>query len=75
MRNNIDALRRDHNVIFKNPFLPIYDKKRLAERLFEELGNEFNISQKEINCAIEKAWNEQHKFRIEVQQKGEETLE
>ncbi len=75
LRNNVDALRRDHNVVFKNPFLPIYDKKRLAERLFEELGSDFNISQKEINAAVEKAWAEQQKFRTEIQQKGEEALE
>ena len=75
LRNNIDALRRNHNVRFMNPFLPIDDKRRLAERLCEELCDEFNIPKNEIFAAVDKAWIEQKKFREEVQQKGEDALE
>ena len=34
IRNNMDILK-DNNVDFISPFLPIYDKKRMAERLCE----------------------------------------
>ena len=75
LRNNVDALRQDSDITFMNPFLPIYDKPRLAVRLYEELGPKFNISQEEITKAVDKAWAEQEKFRQEVRAKGEEALE
>ena len=75
LRNNIDALRQDDSITFMNPFLPIYDKQRLAERLFEELGEKFNISAKEIEDAVDAGWAEQAKFRRETQIQGEEALE
>ena len=75
LRNNVEALRRNHNVTFLNPFLPIDNKYRLAERLYEELGQRFSISRDEINKAVEAAWAEQKKFREEVKEKGEEGLE
>ena len=75
LRNNIDALRQDDSILFMNPFLPIYDKHRLAERLYEELGEKFNISEKEIHDAVDAAWTEQAKFRRETQIQGEEALE
>ena len=75
LRNNVDALRQDSSITFMNPFLPIYDKPRLAERLYEELGQKFNISRDEITAAVEDAWNEQAKFRREVQLQGEEAIE
>ena len=36
LRNNIDKLRQDSSIIYMDPFLPIYDKKALAERLVED---------------------------------------
>lgn len=75
LRNNIDALRQDDEITFMNPFLPIYDKKRLAERLYEELGSKFSISRSEMERAVDAAWAEQEKFRAEVHAKGEEVLE
>ena len=75
LRNNIDDLRQDESITFMNPFLPIYDKKRLAERLYEELFFKFAIPQEEIEDAVEAAWEEQAKFRREVQLAGEEAIE
>ncbi len=76
LRNNVDRLRQDENIFFMNPFLPIYDKERLKERLFEELSKRFvNISRKQVNDALDAAWDEQEKFKREVQEKGEEALE
>ncbi|MCR4790426.1 MAG: 2-hydroxyacyl-CoA dehydratase [Treponemataceae bacterium] len=75
LRNNIDELRQDSSITFMNPFLPIYDKQRLAERLFEELWENFQIPEEEIDEAVEEAWREQAKFRREVQLAGEEAIE
>ncbi len=75
LRNNVDALRQDDSITFMNPFLPIYDKVRLAERLYEEMGQKFDISRQEIDAAVDAAWAEQERFREETHQKGEEALE
>lgn len=76
LRNNIDSLRQDSSILYLDPFLPIYDKARLGYRLFEELHPHFEkISFEMVMSAIDAAWNEQEKFREEVQRKGEEVLE
>lgn len=77
LRNNIEQLRQDPNITFMNPFLPIYDKKRLAERLFEELNKnkKFNFTKKQIEDAVDAAWKEQNAFHQELQEKAEEALE
>ena len=76
LRNNIDALRQDSSILYMDPFLPIYDKNRLAYRLFEELHPHFaQITFEKVMRAVDEAWAEQEKFRKETQQKGEEALE
>ncbi|MCR4736098.1 MAG: 2-hydroxyacyl-CoA dehydratase [Treponema sp.] len=76
LRNNIDELRQDPTLTYMDPFLPIYDKPRLAERLCEELLPKFpKLTKAAIYDAVDKAWEEQEKFREEVRQKGEEVLE
>lgn len=76
LRNNIEQLRQDDSVLFMNPFLPVYDKQRLKERLFEELSLKFKkLTRQKINEAVDAAWAEQEKFRKDVQEKGEEALE
>ena len=75
LRNNVEELRHDDSVTFMNPFLPIYDKPRLAQRLFEELGDKFKISRPEIERAVDLAWKEQEKFRQDVKDAGEEAIE
>ena len=76
LRNNIDALRQDSSVLYMNPFLPIYDRKRLAERLAEELIPRFpQLTAAQIDEAVGAAWKEQEKFRRDVEAEGEEALE
>lgn len=74
LRNNMDSLRQDATITFMNPFLPLDDQKRLAQRLFEELSPKFELTQAEINDAVQEAWTEQENFRDETERKGEETL-
>jgi predicted CoA-substrate-specific enzyme activase len=75
LRNNVDALRQDPGILFMNPFLPIYDKDRLVERLHEELAKHFDLSVQQVEKAVEAAWKEQQQFRRDVQNAGEEALE
>ncbi len=76
LRNNVEELRRDDSITFMNPFLPIYDKNRLAERLFEELQKEFSdLSFSEVKKAVSAGWKEQENFRKEIQQQGEDAIE
>ena len=76
LRNNVDELRQDSSILYMDPFLPIYDKKRLAERLCEELLPKFPaLTEKNIKEAVDAAWKEQEKFRLDVQQAGEDALE
>ena len=76
LRNNVDELRQDPSILYMDPFLPIYDKKRLEERLEEEILPKFPALTKEkIHIAVEKAWQEQEKFRQEVREQGEYALE
>ncbi len=76
LRNNVEQLRQDDSVFFMNPFLPIYDKERLQERLCEEMLPKFNkLTKKQIYEAVEEAWKEQEKFKRDVQEYGEEALE
>lgn len=76
LHNNVDELRQDSSIIYMDPFLPIYDKARLAERLCEELLPKFPaLSEKQIKDAVEAAWKEQEKFRQDTQEAGEAALE
>ncbi|MBQ5781707.1 MAG: 2-hydroxyacyl-CoA dehydratase, partial [Spirochaetaceae bacterium] len=75
LRNNIEQLRHDKNIKFFNPFLPIYDKAGLGERLFEELGDSLSLGKDEILAALDVAWDEQENFRRETQEQGEQALE
>jgi predicted CoA-substrate-specific enzyme activase len=74
LRNNMEALRQDSAVTFMNPFLPLDDEARLAERLFEELSPAFAIPRAEIDAAVRAAWAEQEAFRDETAKKGEEAI-
>src|SRR5574344_3122799 len=75
LRNNVDALRQDKSILFMNPFLPIYDKKRLGERLYEELSKHFSVTKEQVKKATDAAWKEEEKYRKDVQQAGEDALE
>ena len=75
IKNSVPELRKD--VKFMNPFLPIFHKKRMGERLYEEFTKEFpegGFTKQEIVSALEKAYAEDEAFKAEMHRKGEETL-
>jgi len=71
VKNNIDLIR-ENNVQLMTPFLPYYDKKQLVIRLHQELNQE--IPKKEIARAVNKAWQEDLRFKEEVRKKAEEII-
>ena len=72
IKNSIPELR-EHSVNFMNPFLPIYDKVRMAERLVEEF-NPLGVSGTEIGEALAEAYREDERFKNDIRAKGEEVL-
>lgn len=71
IKNNVEQIK---DIEFKNPFLNFNDKQLLYKRLYNEL-KQFNISLNEIKNAVDKAWNENIKFKEDIKAKGEQTLE
>ena len=70
MRANIDGLRAD-GVEYMHPFLPIYDRRRMAERLCEEFPD---IPAKEVRAAVEAAYKEDTAFHKDVADKAAEIM-
>lgn len=74
LKNNVDALRRDKTVLYLNPFLPYYDKKRLTKKLYWHIGGKLNISFAEIEKAVNAAWKEEENFKRETELAGETAI-
>ncbi len=72
IRNNVDNLRAE-GVRFMSPFLPYDDKKRLAERLAEEL-RDFGITAAEVRAACAKAVAEEDSFKEDIRRQGKSLL-
>ena len=73
IRGNMDVLK-EKGVQFLQPFLPIYDKKRMIERLSEELAEE-HIGKKELVQAIEAAYAELSHYKEDVRAYGKKILD
>ncbi|WP_100065712.1 2-hydroxyacyl-CoA dehydratase [Miniphocaeibacter massiliensis] len=73
IKNNLENLEINE-IKFKNPFLSLQDKDKLAKRLIEELEDE-NLDKKAIVNAVDKAWKEFENFRLDVKREGQRALE
>ncbi len=73
LRNNMDQLR-EPNITYLNPFLPLDDEKRLAQRIFEEFSR-FGITKAEAKRAVRRGMQEMSDFKADMRAKGEETVE
>ncbi|GAA0718133.1 2-hydroxyacyl-CoA dehydratase [Clostridium malenominatum] len=73
IKNNMDILK-DKNVVLMNPFLPLDNKNKLIERLYEEF-NYKGITKEEVIIAVNKAYEEDRIFKEDIRKKGEEVLE
>ena len=74
LKNNVERLREE-NIKFLIPFLPLHNKEGLIERLIEELGPALDLSNEEIEQAVEAAWEEQKRFRADMRAMGEAALQ
>lgn len=72
IKNNMDIIK-EKNILFKNPFISLDNKKKLVKRLYDEL-KEFNISYNEMYKAVDKAWEEKDNFKRDIRIKGMEVL-
>lgn len=70
---NMEELRAA-DVEFMHPFLPLYNDKRLIERLTEVFQKEA-ISHKEFAAAVQAARAEHNHFKQEVREKGQQLLQ
>ncbi|MCI5951739.1 MAG: 2-hydroxyacyl-CoA dehydratase [Anaerostipes sp.] len=73
IKNNMDELR-DDSINFMNPFLALDNPSALVRRLYEELGEHFDIPKTEIKDAVDAAYKEARSVRQDIQHKGEEAL-
>ena len=74
IKNNVDGIRKN-NITYINPFLSLNNKEKLKSRLYDELSIYFNISNSNINNAVDKATIEQENFKKDIQTQGEKALE
>ncbi len=72
IKNNMDMIEQN-GVKFMNPFLPYDDQKQLAIRLHQELSA-WSVSKREVVHAVEKAWQEDMRFKDDIKKKGAEVL-
>jgi len=70
---NVDDLI-ESDVRYMSPFLPFTEPKKLTTRLYEEFKG-FGISKAEMMRAVNLAFAEAKKVKIDIQAKGVETLE
>ena len=73
INNNMDVIA-ENDVVLLKPFLPYDDKKQLAVCLYKEFAP-MGIKKRDIQRAVEKAWQEDQRFKKDLRQKGEETLQ
>ncbi|APH17837.1 2-hydroxyacyl-CoA dehydratase [Clostridium botulinum] len=74
IKNNMDIIR-EKNIKYMNPFLSLDNKKKLAKRLYEEFKDIFNISLYDIKRAVEAAYEEDQRVKLDIGKKGEEVID
>jgi predicted CoA-substrate-specific enzyme activase len=73
LHNNLDVLK-EREVPFLYPYLPYDNTERLARRLYEEL-QEYGVTRREVEAAVQAAREEEARAQADIRRKGEETLQ
>ena len=74
LKNNVEELSKD-DINFMNPFLPIYDIKKLVKTIKDsDCFKEFNFKRSELFEAAEAAEKEYQKTKQDIKNKGEEII-
>ena len=72
VKNNMDDVRGE-NITFMHPFFNLDKRKSIPDRIFEEF-KKYGITRKQAQIAVEAAYTEQERYKADIRQKGEETL-
>ena len=72
IKNNVESIR-EQNICFMNPFLPLDNRKKLAE-LLPVVFADFDVTLREAQEAIEAAFAEDEAFKQDIRDKGAEVL-
>lgn len=74
IKSNMDSLE-ENNIKYINFFITLNDKNKLKKRIYSAMKYHYpDISQEEINRAIDMATREYDLFKAQVRQKGEEAV-
>ena len=74
IKNNIDAIS-DNHIEFMNPFLSFRSQETLRTRLVTVFDGYQGLTSSEIEQATQLAWSELNQCRLDMQKKGEETIQ
>lgn len=74
IRHNMESIE-ENGITFLNPFFALDDHKRLEGHLIDFFGGKFGIPKDEISTALKIALGEKDRYREDLRQKGEETIE
>lgn len=73
IKNNMDILR-DERIRLYSPFISLRNHKSAINQLYLMLKNDYDISRSEVCLAFKAAIDEYEAFKLNIMQKGEETL-
>ena len=74
LKNNVEQIA-DGEVRYIRPFISFTTEKIAANRLVELCRKEWDIPEHEVRDAVHKAWQEQHRAKADIREKGRQTLE
>jgi len=74
IKNNVEAIANGE-MRFLNPFLAFSSEQILTDQLVKVFKEEFNIPERDVKHAAHMGWKEQGAFRLDMEKKGEETLQ
>ena len=73
IKNNMEEIQTDE-IVYIRPFLALDNPDALKTRMFQEFSKYTDVSQTEINQAIDAAYEEADIARADIQKKGEEVV-
>ena len=72
IKHNIQELK-DKDIVFLNPFVTFDNKFSLRRELYKALKI-FNITSREIKKAMDNAWKEMYRYKVDIRLQGEKTI-
>ena len=72
IKNNLDILK-EKNIEMMIPFFSMANKEVLYKTVFEEF-KKYGVTRKEVEIAVNEAWEERYNFRRDMQNKAKEVM-